>query len=116
MSETAWQPMLPGLTIGVPATSGVSPLARAAQATIAALEAQGLLEDRHTLAVQLVLTLAESIDKNLTRDGKVTVAISQAMKQLQDALGALPVPVVDAGDPLGIWMDDRHALAARVLA
>jgi hypothetical protein len=111
-----WQPTLPGLTWDATAGVGDSPLSRAARATIEALDGAGLLEARHTLGVQLVLTLAASIDANLRRDGKVTVAISQAARQLQDALAALPAPVVDDGDPLAAFLGERAVIRRDVLA
>jgi hypothetical protein len=116
MRQDHWQPPLPGLTWDTPSAAGDSPLSEAARATIDALNGAGLLEPRHTLSVQLVLTLASSIDVNLRRDGKVTVAISQAARQLQDALAALPVPVVDEADPLAVFLGERAGIAREALA
>lgn len=116
MDQHPWQPTLPGLTLGTTAAGGASPLSVAARATIAALDEAGLLEARHTLSVQLVLTLAESIDANLRRDGKVTVAISQAARQLQDAVAALPVPLVDDADPLALFLGERARIAREAMA
>jgi hypothetical protein len=115
VDQHPWQPTLPGLTLPGTDTVGGSPLSNAARATIEALDAAGLLEPRHTLGVQLVLTLAGSIDANLRRDGKVTVAISQAARQLQDALAALPEPVIGEEDPLALFLRDRAGIARDVL-
>jgi hypothetical protein len=116
MDQNPWQPTLPGLTLGATDVAGGSPLTVAAQATIEALEAAGLLEPRHTLAVQLVLTLASSIDSNLRHGGKVTVAVAQAARQLQDALAALPVPAVGDVDPLAVFLGERARIGREVLA
>jgi len=115
VDQHPWQPTLPGLTWDQGADSTSSPLSVAARATIEALDGAGLLEARHTLGVQLVLTLATSIDANLRRDGKVTVAISQAARQLQDALAALPVPVVDQTDPLAVFLGERAVIRREAL-
>jgi len=100
------------------ATAGVegSPLSVAARATVEALDGAGLLEPRHALAVQLVLTLAESIDSNLAGGGRVTVAVAQAVRLLQDALAALPVPVVGEVDPLTVFLRERGRIAREALA
>jgi hypothetical protein len=110
-----WQPALPGLTLPGADPAAGSPLLDAARATIDALDGAGLLQARHTLGVQLVLTLAGSIDANLRRDGKVTVAISQAARQLQDALAALPEPVVDDEDPLALFLGERARIGREAL-
>lgn len=90
-----YQPSLDGIEpTPAPGSGKVGDLGAAALKTVEALEAEGLLRPRHALLVQMIRTLAQSIDKNLERDGKVTVAISQATKQLLDALAALPEPAV----------------------
>jgi hypothetical protein len=103
-NSTAWQPTLPGLT---PPTGSTGSLAKAAVATIAALEADGLIEARHALTVQLILGISASLDADLSR-GKITVAMSQATKQLLDAIDSLPTP--DAG-PSDEWDEMVRAFA-----
>ena len=100
----SWQPTLDGLT---PPAGNVGSLSRAAVATIEALERDGLIEPRHTLTVQLILGLAGSLDGDLAR-GKITVAMSQATKQLLDAIASLPTP--DAG-PSDEWDEMLRAFA-----
>lgn len=85
--SAGWQPELPGLT---PPKNDNAALVKAAVATVAALEADGLLEPRHALAVQSILTLAEQIGQQST--GKFTVAIGNGWRTLLDAIAALPVP------------------------
>lgn len=100
----SWQPTLPGLT---PPSSNTGSLSKAAVASIAALEQDGLIEARHALTVQLILGLAQSLDGDLAR-GKITVAMSQATKQLLDAIDSLPTP--DAG-PSDEWDEMARAFA-----
>ena len=99
-----WQPTLPGLTPPTPETGA---LTDAAIATVAALESDGLLEPRHALTVQLVLGLAQNIDRAMSA-GKVTVALAQSTKQLLDALAALPAPDTTPDDA---WDEMARAFA-----
>lgn len=101
---TSWQPTLPGLT---PPAGNAGSLAKAAVASIEALEADGLIEARHALTVQLILGLSSSLDADLAR-GKITVAMSQATRQLLDAIESLPTP--DAG-PSSEWDEMARAFA-----
>ena len=89
----AWQPALPGLT---PPRSDPSALVAAAVATIRALEDQGLLEPRHALQVQAILSLAEQIGAD--RSGKFTVAVGQGWRTLLDAIEQLPQPTAERSD------------------
>ena len=88
-----WQPTFDGLTLP---TGTTTPLEVAAQATLAALDADGLLEPRHALTSQLVLDLSSSIGAGV-RTGK-TAAVALAARQLLDALASLPAPMA-ADDP-----------------
>lgn len=108
-----YQPSLDGIDPKPASGPGkVGDLGAAAIRTVEALEAEGLLRPRHALLVQMIRTLAQSIDKNLERDGKVTVAISQATKQLLDALAALPEPAVKPAqgfeEMFGEWQAARQ--------
>ena len=104
---TSWQPSLPGLTLG---SSGTTPseLETAARATIQALDEGGLLEPRHALTVQLILGLSRSLGRDMAM-GKITVAMSQATRQLLDAIATLPVPT-------GAPADDAWDALASALA
>lgn len=84
--STTWQPTLTGLTLPQAASSNLS---TAAQAQLAALDRAGLLGDQHALTVQLILDLCTALDRGLG-SGKLSVATSQAVRQLLDALDALP--------------------------
>ena len=84
--STAWQPSLAGLTL--PA-AGRSHLTDAARSTLAALDAAGALSDEHALTVQLILDLSAALDAGLG-SGRLSVATSQAVRQLLDAMATLP--------------------------
>lgn len=90
MSVT-YQPTFPDLD-DAPAIGSPSELEEAARASIRALDAAGLLKPRHALTVHLILSLARSLGAEMQR-GKITVAMSQATKQLLDAWATLPEPI-----------------------
>lgn len=104
-----WQPTLPGLSLP---SSGVTDLERAALASMEALDADGVLEPRHALTVQLVLELSRVIGAGV-RTGK-TAAVAMAAKQLLEAIESLPTPAPDPGDK-DPWaeLERRLAEAAR---
>lgn len=104
-----WQPSLLGVT--APASSEPGPLLKAAQATIAALEQDGLLEGRHALRVQAVLQLAETLSRE--GRGKLTVAVGQGWRTLLDMMESLPEPTAAASDA---WDDLARAFAEAELA
>ena len=97
-----WQPSIEGLSLtdlsGRPGKA--SDVATAARATVAALDAQGLLRDQHALNAQLVLALADAVGNGLSFGGKVSVATAQLTKQLLDAMDKLP-QAADTSNPLG---------------
>lgn len=99
-----WAPQLPGLAIP---GWGRSHIERAAQATLANLEAQGLLEPRHALACQVVLELARAVGNGLAAP-KVTVATATLSKHLLEAMEALPQPEAPVSDA---WADFERQLA-----
>lgn len=100
----SWQPELEGLT---PPRASAGALSKAARATVQALEDDQLLEPRHTLTVQLVLNLADALDRDMSR-GKISVAMSQATRQLLDAIEALPSPDAAQSDE---WDELARAFA-----
>lgn len=83
-------PTLPGMT---PPEPSDGPLTLAARATLDALEAQELLEDRHAITKALVLQLSQAVDRGLAMP-KVSVATATLSKHLLEAVDALPQPVV----------------------
>lgn len=101
-------PMLPGLE---PPARGVSNLQLAARRTIAALDSQGLLEERHALTCQLLLDLADAVDSG-RRAGRAS-AVAMAAAQLREAYLTLPEPVV-GGDGDG-WDQLAQELRAAAL-
>ena len=93
MTQT-WQPSIEGLTLdqlgGAPGRH--SGIAGAALATVKALDEAQLLRPQDALTVQLVVELADAIGRGLSF-GKVTVATSQLVRQLIDAMDKLPQPL-----------------------
>jgi hypothetical protein len=80
-----WQPTFEGLTLP---SGPTTPLEVAARATLAAMDAEGLLKGRHAVTAQLVLDLARVIGDGV-RLGK-TAAVALAARQLLDAVASLP--------------------------
>lgn len=68
----------------------VSPLEQAARRTLAALQGDGLLTERHALTCQLILDLAQAIDAG-RRSGRAS-AVAMAAAQLREAFLSLPEP------------------------
>ena len=86
--------MLPGLELD-PVVGAPSPLRKAVQATLDALNEARLLEPRHTAVAQLCLELADAVAAG-TRSGRAS-ATAMAAAQLLSALDALPKPAgIDA--------------------
>jgi hypothetical protein len=100
----SWQPAFDGLTLRGTGDPGV--LEHAALATIEALDLEGMLTQRHALTVQLILELSRSLGQDMAR-GRITVAMSQATRQLLDAIATLPVP---AAAPSDAWTQLEDAL------
>lgn len=100
----AWQPAFDGLTLP---TGDPGVLERAALATIRALDDAGALKAQHALTVQLVLGLSRSLGRDMA-GGKITVAMSQATRQLLDAIASLPAP---AAAPDDAWAALERRLA-----
>lgn len=104
MSHT-YQPTFPDLDTA-PVAGAPSELEDAAKASIRALDEAGLLKPRHALTVRLILSLSRSLGMEMSR-GKITVAMSQATKQLLDAWSTLPEPI----DTSSEWDTFVEALA-----
>lgn len=88
MTET--QPFLPGMA---PLDAGPTPLEQAARIQLQKLADDGLLNDNHAIAVQLVLDLARAIGVSATR-GRAS-AMALASKELREALALLPAHDTD---------------------
>lgn len=85
---------LPGLS--VPKSEGA--LLAAATATIEALQGEGVLTARHAITCQVVLQLAEAVDRGLAA-ARVSVATATLSKQLIESIESLPEPLATpAGD------------------
>ena len=95
MTETT--PPLPGLDLTTSGGHAPGAMRTAAVATLEALAAAELLEPRHTLTCQTVLSLSAAIDNGLSY-GKVSVATSTLVRHLLDAIDSLPAPVESAVD------------------
>jgi hypothetical protein len=70
-----------------------SPMVVAARSTLQALAELGRLEPRHAVLTQLILSLAEAIDRG-TRTGRAS-AVALASKELREALLQLDPPPED---------------------
>lgn len=92
MSENA--PELPGLT---PPPPPPGPIALAANKTIDALTAQGLILQRHAVTCEVVRQLATAVDKGLAAP-RVSVATSTLARHLIEAIESLPSPDADTPD------------------
>jgi hypothetical protein len=101
---------LPGLDDPTPA-GGLTALETAARRSLAALQASGLLEDRHAVTMQLVLDLARSVGRASAKGQAAAAAMAAA--QLREAWALLPQP--DGGSEGDEWdelaRDLRHAAA-----
>jgi len=87
---TESQPFLPGMA---PLDPGPTPLERAARIQIQKLADDGLLNENHAIAVQLVLDLSRAIGVSATR-GRAS-AMALAAKELREALALLPANDTD---------------------
>lgn len=97
-------PTLAGLDIPTGAQGAIT---EAAKATLAALDQDHLLEARHALTCQVVLSLAQAVDRGLAAH-RVTVATSTLSKQLLEAIETLPEPAEAGSDA---WMAFQERLA-----
>jgi hypothetical protein len=84
------QPTLPGLELEPENGAAPSALRSAVVVTINALQADGLLENRHAAMCQLALELADSVTAG-RRSGRASAA-AMAAAQLRETLLALPEP------------------------
>lgn len=89
---------LPGLDDHTRA-GGITALETAARRSLAALQASGLLEDRHAVTMQLVLDLARSVGR--ASDKGQAAAAAMAAAQLREAWALLPQP--DGGHQGDEW-------------
>jgi uncharacterized protein YoaH (UPF0181 family) len=83
------QPTLDGLELGDPDRNGV--MRNAVVKTIQALNAEGLIEPRHTAMAQLALELGEALSR--AKSSGKPYAIALVAGQLRDTLEALPAPL-----------------------
>lgn len=83
------QPQLPGLEVPEVHTSD-SPMVVAAKQTLAELKRAGALGARHSVRVQLVLSLAQAIDSG-ARAGRAS-AVAMAAAQLNETVDKLDPP------------------------
>lgn len=81
-----------------PFTPSASAMTDAARVTLEELAASGHLTKAHALTCRLIMDLAQALDRGLSQ-GRVTVATSNLVKQLLDAIASLPgeaaAPAVD---------------------
>ena len=80
---------LPGLSIPEPHPSD-SAMVRAAKQTLDELHRAGRVTSRHAVQVQLVLALAQAIDRG-TRSGRAS-AVAMASKELRETMLVLDPP------------------------
>lgn len=102
---------LPGLELD-PVVGAPSPLRKAVQATLTALNDQGLLEPRHAAVAQLALELADAVSSG--RNSGRASAAAMAAAQLLAALDALPKPAgLDADAEWNAFVDDLRKLGSQ---
>lgn len=109
----SWQPSIDGLALSDLGATPSSPsgIAQAAVATVKALDEAELLRPQDALTVQLVMELADAIGRGLSF-GKVSVATSQLVRQLIDAMDKLPQAAATS-DPLdAAWQRVVDAVTA----
>lgn len=70
---------------------GMGKIRAAAEKTIAAKRADGLLDDSHELSVQLILEMSSAVDRGLAW-GKVSIATTTMAREVRESLDALPSP------------------------
>lgn len=102
---------LPGLAASDRAESA---MVTAARSTIQALHTLGKLEPRHAVLTQLILSLAEAIDRG-TRTGRAS-AVAMASKELREALLQLDPPPEDGDAGLEARAELAKLLTALELA
>lgn len=102
---------LPGLGV---ADQMESAMVTAARSTIRALAELGRLEPRHAVLTQLILSLAEAIDRG-TRTGRAS-AVAMASKELREALLQLDPPPEDGAQGEDARLELAKLLAALELA
>lgn len=91
-------PTLPGLEPPAPSAGAME---LATRKTIAALEAAGLLEERHAMTCQLMIELAQSVEAG--RKARRASAVAMAAAQLREAFLSLPEPEGGSGDGDDPW-------------
>lgn len=92
MTDAAEQAPIPGLE---PPSRGASALEVATRRSIVALEADGLVDERHSMVTQLMIELAIAVDAG-RRGGKASAAAMAAAQLI--AAYQLLVPVEDGGE------------------
>lgn len=116
MTESVDQLPIPGLE---PPSRSASPMERATRRSIVALEAAGLVEERHSMVTQLMIELAQVVDAG-RRNGKASAAAMAASEIMAAYQLLLPADeggeTHDAYDDLaselrGIANDVRRELA-----
>lgn len=112
-NHDGWTPTLPGVAMP---ELGRSHIEASATATLAALDAAGLLRPEHALVCQVVLELARTVGRGL-QAGKVTVATATLSKHLLEAIDKLPALAATpaGGDPLAGFMQEVQDAANGVL-
>lgn len=98
---------LPGLE---PKPLGSGKMHTAATDTIAYLEKMQLLNGSHLLLKQMILDLAVAADNALAA-GKITIAATNLIKALQDAMDKLPIQEEISDD---VWAQFQKALTGLV--
>jgi len=101
---------LPGLELRESPTGEVE---QAARRTIAALDADGLLEDRHAAVCQALVSVARAYDRAMTSAKAKEYAVANLHAQLLATLEALPTPAAsDDDDP---WTQFQRQVEAERL-
>ena len=79
-----------------PATGTKGVLRLAAETTVAAKEAAGLLTEEHALTVALIFELATVVDRGFAFGGRTSVATTTLARELREAMASLPEPEAGA--------------------
>lgn len=80
-----------------PTPQGIGPVRNAAEATIAAKLAADLIDDEHTLTVEMIRQMASAVDRGLTA-AKVSIATTTLARELRELLATLPAGEVKADE------------------
>ena len=85
--------------------AGGGKIRAAAEKTIEAKRAAGLLDDSHELSVQLILEMSSAVDRGLAW-GKVSIATTTMAREVRESLAALPSPAHAGGGGWDEIVDD----------